>query len=132
MAETYCHINQSDPSVQYLTDIPRQREEYEVPYHFYSSSWSGICVLLHDKSKLLLSHNKTNNPTQLRTNKTWPKWAVPYVLLSLTGPRLVLANNLYSLVSFVVVAVMTVDNKNNLSTHRLLPTTVVQLFLLRL
>ena len=32
MAEIYCHINQWDASVQYLTDIPRQREEYEVIY----------------------------------------------------------------------------------------------------
>ena len=32
VAKTYCHINQCDTSVQYLTDIPRQREEYEVIY----------------------------------------------------------------------------------------------------
>ena len=39
-----CHINQSEASVQYLTDILRQREEYEVMYHFHSSSLSGIFV----------------------------------------------------------------------------------------
>ena len=32
MAKIYYHINQWDASVQYLTDIPRQREEYEVIY----------------------------------------------------------------------------------------------------
>ena len=98
---------------------------------FFKLEWN-ICFITLQIHITFLSHNKTNNPTQLRTNKTWPKWLVPYVLLSLTGPRLAWANNLYSLVSFIVVAVMTVDNKNNLTTHHLLPTTVVQLFLMRL
>ena len=37
----------------HLTDIPRQGEEYEVPYHINSSSWSGISVLLHTKFTVL-------------------------------------------------------------------------------
>ena len=44
---------------EYLTDIPRQREEYEVrrvPYHFYSSSWSGISVSFYDKLTLPFCH----------------------------------------------------------------------------
>ena len=32
LAKIYCHINQCNASVQYLTDIPRQREEYEMIY----------------------------------------------------------------------------------------------------
>ena len=32
MAKIYCHINHCNASVQYLTDSPRQREEYEVIY----------------------------------------------------------------------------------------------------
>ena len=35
---------------QYLTDIPRQREEYEV---IYGTSWSGISVLLYTKLTIL-------------------------------------------------------------------------------
>ena len=61
-------------SVGYLTDIPQQREEYEVvgiwheaehrvPYHFYSLSWSGISVIFYDKLTLhFLSQNKTILP----------------------------------------------------------------------
>ena len=56
MAKIYCHVSHCNASVQYLTDIPRQREEYEVPYHFYSSSWSRISVLLDDKSTLPFCH----------------------------------------------------------------------------
>ena len=41
---------------KYLTDIPREREEYGVPYHFYSSSWSGISVLLDEKLTLPFWH----------------------------------------------------------------------------
>ena len=51
-----------------------------VPYHFYSSSWSRISVLLDDRSTLPFVTNKTNNPTQFRTNKTWPKWPVSHIL----------------------------------------------------
>ena len=99
-------------------------------YYFYSSSWSGISVLLDDKSTLPFCHiiKQTILPNS-EPRRRGLSGRVPYILLSLTGPRLAWANNLYSLVSFVVVTVMTVDNKNNLSTHNLLPTTVVQLFL---
>ena len=51
----------------YLTDIPRQREEYEVPYHFYSSSWSGISVLFYDKLTLHFCHKiKQSYPNPTR------------------------------------------------------------------
>ena len=32
MAKIYCYTNNCNASGQYLTDIPRQREEYEVIY----------------------------------------------------------------------------------------------------
>ena len=56
IAKAHCHINQCNANVQYLTDISQQREEYEVLYHSYSSSWSGISVLFYDKLTLYLCH----------------------------------------------------------------------------
>ena len=105
-----------------------------MPYHFYSSSWSGISVLFYDKSTLPFCHiiKQIILPATQNQQDVAYKWPVSYNLLRLTRPRLAWANNLYSHVSFVVVTVMTVDNKNHLSTHHLLPTTVVQLFLQRL
>ena len=89
-----------------------------MPYHFYSSSWSGISVLLDDKSTLPLCHviKQTILPNS-EPRRRGLSGRVPYNLSSLTGRRLAWANNLYNLVSFVVVTVMTVDNKNNFSTH---------------
>ena len=52
---------------KYLTDIPRQREEYGMPYHFYFSSWSGISVLFYDKLTLHFCHKMKQsfpNPTR--------------------------------------------------------------------
>ena len=71
-------MNQCNVSVQYLTDIPRQREEYEVifrrvPYHFYSSSWSGISVLFYDKLTLHFCHKiKQSYPTQTQQEVAGP------------------------------------------------------------
>ena len=103
-----------------------------MPYHSYSSSWSGISVLLDNKSTLPFCRiiKQTILPNS-ESRRRGLSGRVPYILSSLTEPRLAWANNLYSLVSFVVVTLMTVDSKNNLSTHHLLPTTVVQLFLWR-
>ena len=46
MAKIYCHINQCDASVQYLTDIPRQREEYEVTYSTRQNAECHIASIL--------------------------------------------------------------------------------------
>ena len=83
-------------SSKYLTDIPRQQEEYEV---IYGTRWNAECHIISilrtgveypfyfmTNSRYLFVTNKTNNPTQLRPNKMWPKWPVPYI--SLTGSSL--------------------------------------------
>ena len=65
--QLYCifTLNVSHRRSKHLTDIPRQREEYEVPYHFYSSSWSGISVLFYDKLTLHFCHKINQSyPTQ--------------------------------------------------------------------
>ena len=62
MDKIYCDINQCNASLQYLTNIPSQQEEYEVIYGTRWNTCTSFYFLCFRIKRLLILHELAISP----------------------------------------------------------------------